>query len=333
MPSINLFYKVKIYTAAWFDSELFPYADMKIINLVRSIRLWRSLFPLILSVITCGLIIGFGSAIAQTVGTGWLFNSQSTLNQITLAGVQYTGECASAPIYPALSASFISAKTPPARFTRVIVKNITPGVSNDPYPYTDREYDERRPSSQSTRMEFGRKHKKKSFTIVAGKNTFEYAIKQRDRLLETGTFAATIDTTLRQEERHAAWQKNEVCANSSVALNVCADKRTQRAYQCPDGKILKSYLEPDDSKIFTRIYNETDTTIEFRLDGYRQRLSPGDYTEVTSSTYSYPKLKFNPNCARCDDLTETESLTPGKRYQFTSSGNKKTIGVEDYSRY
>lgn len=250
-----------------------------------------------------------------------------------LASTQLHLQVSNAPIYPALSASFISAKTPPARFTRVIIKNITPGVANDPYPYTDREYDERRPSSQSTRMEFGRKHKKKSFAIVEGKNTFEYAIKQRDRLLETGTFAATINTTLRQEERHATWEQNEVCANDSVALNVCADKRTQQAYQCPDGKILESYLTMPILLIATRVYNNTDDTIEFRIDGDRHTLSPGDYTEVTSLPYSYPKLKFNSKCARCDDLNNAENLTPGKRYQFTSSGDKKTIRLEDYSRY
>lgn len=130
---------------------------MNILNLLRSMqRRWRSLFPVALSLVTCGLMISFGSAIAQTIGTGWFFNSQSSLNKITLAGVQYTGECASNPIYPSLSASFISEKTPPARFTRVIVKNITPGVDANPYLYTDREYDERRATSQSTKMEFGR---------------------------------------------------------------------------------------------------------------------------------------------------------------------------------
>lgn len=308
---------------------------MQLLNLFRSgRRLVRSLFPLFLGVITCGVIISFGIAIAQTNETGWLFSLESSLNKVTLPGVQYTGECSSDPIYPALSASFISQTTPPARFTRVIVKNITPGVSTNPYPYTDREYDERRPTSQFTRMEFGSDHRGKSFSIVEGKNTFEYAIKQRDRILETGTFAATIDTTLRQEERQASWQKNEVCANSSVSLNVCADKRTQRAYQCPDGNILQSYLQPDDAEIFTRIYNKTDTTIDFRIDGERYKLSSGDYVAITSSTSSYPKLQFNPKCARCDDLNTTENITPGKRYQFTSSsGENKTIRLEDYPRY
>ncbi len=304
---------------------------MKLLDLFRPVqRLLKS--PLSIAVLTTGLILTCGTVIAQTPTTGWYFNQQSMPNRITLNGVQYTGECSSGPLYPDLTATFLSQKIPPTPYTRVVVKNITPGISTNPNPYTDREYDERRPTSETTKMSFARSHQQRSFSVLEGNNTFEYTIKQRDNILETGTFNAEIQTTLREEERKATWQKSKVCANSSVALNVCADIRNQRAYQCSDGRILESYRDNDDSEITTRIFNKTGQTISFTISGEDYTLSPGRSTNLTSSNSSTsPRLKFNPTCPTCDDLTSSVYLTPGKRYKFTTSGSK-SIRLEDYPR-
>jgi hypothetical protein len=285
-----------------------------------------------LALLTAALVLLGGAVLAQTSVTGWRFNQASAPNAITLNGVQYTGECSSGPLYPDLTATFYSEKTPPTRFTRVVIKNTTPGVYFAPYPFTDREYDERRPSSETAKMSFSRTHQQRSFAVTEGKNSFEYTIKQRDRVLETGTFEATIETNLRQEERNATWRRSKVCANSSVSLNVCSDVRNRRAYQCEDGRILESEMTPDDSEISTRIYNRTGKTFSFRVSGEDYTLSPGQYATLTSSSSSSsPRIRFNANCSTCEDFPESQYLTTGKRYQFRSNGGK-TIRLEDYPR-
>jgi hypothetical protein len=286
----------------------------------------------ILACLTAALVITCGAAIAQTSITGWRFNQSPTPNRITLNGVQYTGECSSGPIYPALTGSFYSEKTPPTPFTRVIVKNTTPGVYLAPYPFTNREYDERRPSSEIAKMSFSNTHQQRSFAVTEGDNTFEYTIKQRDRVLETGTFAATIETNLRKQERKATWKRGKVCANSSVSLNVCSDVRNRRAYECEDGRVLESGITPDDQEISTRIYNRTGKTFSFRVSGEDYTLSPGQYATITSSSSSStPRIRYNSTCATCEEFPESAYLTPGKRYQFRSNGSK-SIRLEDYSR-
>jgi hypothetical protein len=189
------------------------------------VRAFRQHRPAAIALLTTGLVLTGSIALAQPAATGWLFNQQTTPNQITLNGVQYTGECAAGPFYPGLSGSFISQTTPPAPYTRVAIKNVTPGMAIDPAPYTDREYDERRPTSETAKMDFSSSHQKRRFAVLKGKNTFEYQIKRRDRILETGTFNAEILTSLRQEERTASWIRDKVCANSAVALEVCAAVR------------------------------------------------------------------------------------------------------------
>jgi hypothetical protein len=323
------------------------------------VRAFRQRRPAAIALLTTGLVLTGSIATAQATATGWRFNQQSTPNQITLNGVQYTGECAAGPFYPDLSASFISQTTPPAPYTRVTIKNVTPGMATDPAPYTNREYDERRPTSETAKMDFSSSHQKRRFAVLKGKNTFEYRIKQRDRVLETGTFNAEIATSLRQEERTATWINDKVCANSAVALEVCADIRNRHARRCEDGRILQAELSPNDSEITTRIYNETGTTLSFQFNNKDYTLFPGEYATLTSrQTSSTETLRYNAKCEtddetlhlpktgeksrhrnkhRCKsdhDFANTESIISGKRYQFTATknGNERKIRLEEYRR-
>jgi hypothetical protein len=310
---------------------------MKRLNLSRIQQLFQSfrLHPAVIACLTTGMILTGSFAIAQPIATGWLFNGQSTPNQITLNGVEYTGECAAGPFFPELTGTFISQKTPPAPYTRVLIKNVTSGVSIDPNPYTNREYDERRPTSEIAKMSFSRRHQMRSFGVVPGLNTFEYTIKQRDQVLETGTFTSDIATNIREEERNATWIRDKVCANKSVSLDVCADIRRRRARQCQDGRILESELTPDDPEISSRVYNDTGETLTFRYDGREYRLAPGEYArlrspEAPSSEYLY----FNSTCKDCHNFSSSSSFIPGKRYRFisTKKGETRTIRLEDYPR-
>ncbi|MBN8565045.1 MAG: hypothetical protein J0L70_31535 [Leptolyngbya sp. UWPOB_LEPTO1] len=293
------------------------------------------LHPVVIAGLTTGMILTCSMTIAQSVTTGWLFNGQSTLNQITLNGIKYTGECAAGPFFPELTGTFISQKTPPAPHTRVLIKNVTLGVATDPNPYTNREYDERRPTSEIAKMDFSRKHRMRRFGVVQGLNTFEYTIKRRDKVLETGTFTSNITTSVREEERNATWIRDKVCANRSVSLDVCADVRSRRARQCQDGRVLESELTPDDPEITSRIYNDTGETLTFRYDNREYRLSPGEYTTLRSFETPFSEsLYFNTTCKNCRRFSSSSSFTPGKRYRFTANkhGETRTIQLEDYPR-
>lgn len=310
---------------------------MKRLNLSRIQQLFHSfrLHPAVIACLTTGMILTGSFAIAQPVATGWLFNGQTTPNQITLNGVKYTGECAAGPFFPDLTGTFISAKTPPAPHTRVLIKNVTSGVSTNPHPYTNREYDERRPTSEVAKMTFSNRHQMRKFGVLEGSNTFEYTIQQRDKVLETGTFTSDITTNVRTEERTATWVRDKVCANRSVSLDVCADIRDRRARQCQDGRILQSELTPDDPEIVSRVYNDTGETLNFRFEHREYRLAPGEYAIIrTYESDSSQSLYFNTTCKDCSRFSSSSTLTPGKRYRFTSTknGETRTIRLEDYSR-
>ncbi len=250
---------------------------------------------------------------------GLIFESGSSLNQAGFAVTEYFGDCEGVQT-PELLASFISAKTPPAPYRRVLIRNITQGISTNPYPYTDREYDERRPSSETARTSLGDTHNGKQFNLMEGNNEFEFEIKERDRVIDSGKFSAQVIKTLQQVQRDAEWEKKKVCKNSSVSLNECGDVRVSRQFKCSDGRVLKSFMEPDDRETYTRISNHTGSVIVFEIDGDSNVLNPGEAGRYPSTSSYGLKVRFNNTCADCSPSTST-NLTIGKRYVFKKSGS------------
>jgi hypothetical protein len=88
-------------------------------------------------------------------------------------------------------ARFISSTTLPAPGLRVIIRNITKGIDQNPSPYTNRKYD-KSPSSQEFQLRFGTNHSGRYLAVREGKNNFSYEIKRNDTVVETGTFTASI---------------------------------------------------------------------------------------------------------------------------------------------
>ncbi|MBM0742088.1 tetratricopeptide repeat protein [Phormidium sp. CLA17] len=86
---------------------------------------------------------------------------------------------------------FVSPSLPPAPDLRVIIRNITAGMNQKPFPYTNRTYDKGWISEELI-LGFGTKHDGDAFVLTDGKNDFTYEIKQGDRVLESGSFNAII---------------------------------------------------------------------------------------------------------------------------------------------
>jgi hypothetical protein len=255
----------------------------------------------------------------DTPSVGLRFGGQSPLNQAKFLVTEYFGDCQGTQISE-LEASFISDKTPPAPYRRVIIRNVTQGVSANPYPYTDREYDERRPTSEIARASLGNTHDRRRFNLVEGNNEFQYEIKERDRVIDSGKFSAQILKSFERVQRDAKWEQKKICKNSSVSLNECGDVRLVREFKCSDGRVLKSTMEPDDHETYTRISNHTSSVIAFTVGGESEVLSPGDSRRYPSNSSSGLKVRFNTTCADCDPTTST-TLTVGKRYVFRRSGS------------
>ncbi|MBD1921580.1 hypothetical protein H6F77_10805 [Microcoleus sp. FACHB-831] len=113
-------------------------------------------------------------------------------NLIKFKRVEYVGQCPGTAYTPdTINARFNSSSNLPAPKRRVVIKNVTEGMKKNPYPYTDREYDKGE-SSESFEVKFGDSHKGRTFSVLEGENKFEYAIKERDTVVEQGTFTAEV---------------------------------------------------------------------------------------------------------------------------------------------
>ncbi len=266
---------------------------------------------------------------------GWEFLGSRELNQVEINETKYKGEC---PGYSWSSreARFTSSTTPPARKRRVIVRNITRGVASDPYPYTDREYYEGR-SSEGTQISFGTKHHSKYFHVLNGENKFEYEIKERDRVLESGVFTAVIKRNVDVRQRDSYPITKSVCMNSEVPMSLCADIRTITEYKCGSDWVIQSFLNPNTPEIGTLISNQTPYSVKYWINNKIQKLSSGSDRIYTNN---FLNIKFQScsvgkedgsNAKECTN--KTRSLERGKRYRFTVSElDYESLDIEDFPR-
>ncbi|MEB3292247.1 MAG: TMEM14 family protein [Synechococcales bacterium] len=266
-----------------------------------------------------------GSSAATATAMGWEFDGRQTLNLVSLRETQYVGDCPGQDT-ETVEARFTSSNVPPAPGRRVMIRNVTRGVGSDPFPFTDREYEKGR-ASEATKMEFGSKHSSKRLRVLPGENQFEYEIRQDGRVIDSGSFVATLEKRYQEIRRNAEWREEEVCANSSVSNNVCADLRQRRQLRCADGRVLQSYMEPDDRTYRTIISNQTHKDISFTIDGRIYHLDPGESTRFRRS--SSFNLRYNATCGTCAP-THSNNVTAGKRIKFTRRGSN--IRVEDDPR-
>ncbi|KAM3095311.1 hypothetical protein ACKFKF_25305 [Phormidesmis sp. 146-12] len=164
---------------------------------------------------------------AQPTQTGLKFRDSPALNVGVLYSLRVTatyqvdsGQC-HGPVYlskpqtytrnytdePASRAVFIS-KTMPAPGLRVVIRNITPGIDQNPSPYTDREYD-KAPTSEGFKVNVGVAHSGRYLAVREGKNDFSYEIKRANSVIESGSFTATI------QRQTKAITRDETMASSS----------------------------------------------------------------------------------------------------------------------
>jgi hypothetical protein len=126
-------------------------------------------------------------------------DSETKKNVATIIETRYVGQCPGTDYtYP--EAWFVSDKTPVGSGLRVKVQNVTPGMNQDPYPYTDRGYSSG-VLSEHTFLSLDTKHRGRTFSVQSGDNTLQYTIAKGSQVVETGSFNLKVDLLSRVENR------------------------------------------------------------------------------------------------------------------------------------
>jgi len=163
-----------------------------------------------------------------------------SLNRLVIPMYRYTGEC------PGFSkgivkASFTSTAFPPSRDRRVIVRNVSRGVASDPFPFTDRDYSRGR-GSQITEITIGSGHDGQFLIVRQGENDFDYTIKEKNTIVDQGTFTAYVETATIVEEKNKVPTTKRVCPGNRIddplgIINllgsIICDKEEVTVYECP----------------------------------------------------------------------------------------------------
>jgi hypothetical protein len=128
---------------------------------------------------------------------------------------------------------FTSSTTPPGADRRVVVRNLTRGLTSDRFPYTDREYNRGR-GSEPTEVTFGTGHSGSHFVVVDGENDFEYEIKEGKTVLERGSFTAEVKIREESIERNRQVVERRYCSTNQP-MSDCKkeDVRVRQVNACP----------------------------------------------------------------------------------------------------
>jgi uncharacterized membrane protein YgcG len=195
-------------------------------------------------------LLGLTLAQAQPLPAGGMavgtFLLQSRpIDRVELQQITYLGDCPGEEQPELRGVSFLAA-VPPAPYQRILIQNRTTGG------YTDREYDERRPTAQSFSVALGQGQRGSFLTLVPGPNSFTYQVNNRvqKRMLDQGTANLLVAVNrLSQnrsfseirEDRYCSGQKNrsrtnlDACPNGLITL--------ERLGVCPAGKTVTLSME------------------------------------------------------------------------------------------
>jgi len=195
-------------------------------------------------------LLGLTLAQAQPMPAGGLpvgsfFLHSRPIDRVELQQITYLGDCPGEEQPELRGVSFLAA-VPPAPYQRILVQNRTTGG------YTDREYDERRPTAQSFSVALGQGQRGSFLTLVPGPNSFTYQVNNRveKRMLDQGTAHLLVAVNrLSQnrsfseirEDRYCSGQKNrsrtnlEACPNGLITL--------ERLGVCPGGRTTTLSME------------------------------------------------------------------------------------------
>jgi hypothetical protein len=170
--------------------------------------------------------------------TGFFLLGGRSVAMVQLEQITYVGDCPGDQQPELRNLSFLAA-APPAPYQRLLLQNQTTGG------YTDREYDERRPSSQSFSAVLGQGQRGSALTLAPGLNNFSYLVRQRlqNRMVDRGSASLQVainrSTRIRnfEEIREELYCSGDRSRNSTTELNACPNGLVtlERIGVCPGG--------------------------------------------------------------------------------------------------
>ena len=167
--------------------------------------------------------------------TGEFLLQGQPINQITVSLIDYIGDCPGQGIDRVSGVSF-TAGVEPAVSQRILITNQTTGG------YTDREYDERRTTSEAFVVASGQGQHGSFLSLAPGLNTFTYAVRQTKPQEQLASGTATLwvqQERLTRSRSFSTINVDQYCLLSrSRDLSSCANGLTtvERTGVCPDGQ-------------------------------------------------------------------------------------------------
>jgi hypothetical protein len=167
--------------------------------------------------------------------TGEFLLKGQPINQITVNRIDYIGDCPGQGVDRIGGVSF-RAELDPAPSQRILITNQTTGG------FTDREYDERRTSSEAFVVASGQGQHGSFLSLAPGLNTFTYAVRQPKPQQQMASGVARLwvqEERLTRSRSFSTINVDQYCLISrSRDLSSCANGLTtvERTGMCPDGQ-------------------------------------------------------------------------------------------------
>ncbi|MEN9811058.1 MAG: hypothetical protein RLZZ488_2625 [Pseudomonadota bacterium] len=124
--------------------------------------------------------------------------------------VIFTGACPGSTLLP-VRGYFFDPEVATTEGRRVRIVNVTPGMSSDPYPYTDRQYSS---GSRSEKIDFLPRshHGQRYFSVAEGMNDFEVTYSDGGRLVQSKFFQFPVSVITRYEARWPSCRVENRCS-------------------------------------------------------------------------------------------------------------------------
>lgn len=174
-------------------------------------------------------------ALSDSPATGTFFFRGQRINQITVKLIDYFGDCPGRGIDRVSGLTFL-ANIETAPYRRILITNHSTGG------YTDREYDERRTTSEPFVVASGQGHSGGFLTLAPGLNEFSYVVRQSRPRQQVAVGTATLFVQQERLTRFRSFSKisvDQYCLMSrSRDLSSCDYRLTtvERIGVCPDGQ-------------------------------------------------------------------------------------------------
>jgi len=166
-----------------------------------------------------------GYALAQSlppagpVPSGMVLLQGQPLNRVELQQITYLGDCPGEQQPELRGLSFLAA-LPPAPFQRITLQNLATGG------YTDREYDERRRSSEAFSIALGQGQRGSFLTVAPGLNTLNYQVRNRVQKISLGQGTATLQVEVNrmtQNRRFSEVREDRYCSGEKTSRRTSLD--------------------------------------------------------------------------------------------------------------